>query len=149
MKIYKNTFLYLFIMVALGACKDESGPTVKDEFIAQIAQTWVIDESSEVILDDVNITDALLGFEITINKDLSYTTNNQDVSLETFPWPSSGSFTVNDDLTQFTRNDGLIIIVLVDKNDHLSMEFQFAEGYDDSTSGRIKGIKGHWKMQFN
>ena len=155
MKSYiKNTcqqFFSLFTMLTiLGSCGSD-GPvlTDKEAFIESITGTWAIDEESIVILDKQDITSRLVGFEIILDENLNYFTNSSDLILDILPWPSSGSFGINDELNEFTRDDGLIISVDLDASDVFSLSFQFSENFDDSTSGRTKGIRGGWDIKLN
>jgi hypothetical protein len=139
--------LNIFLLVALSACGSDDSPNAREEFINQIVGSWTVDESSTIILDDEDITSLLVGFEITIDSELSYLSNSEELGAEVIPWPSAGSFVVSDDLTQFTRDDGLVITTNLDNNDKLNFTFQFSEEFDDSDGGRLQAIRGVW--QFN
>lgn len=146
--ILNYTISLLFIQLSLVSCLDEEiDLTDKDTFIKSVTGTWAIEEGAIVKLNDLDITNALKDFEITINEDLSYTSNSNDLELQPFPWPSSGSFTVNDDLTQFTRDDGLNIIVFIDGTEtEITMNF-LADENTNTTGGRVKDIAtGKWEF---
>ena len=140
----RNTFTLLLLAILISSCGDDTVDiSSKDAFIKSLTGTWVVEGDSYVILDDQDITDVLTGFEITINEDLSFTANSDQLDVQPLPWPTFGSFSINDALTQLTRDDGLIITATIDENDFLSLSFQFAEGFDDS-SGRLQAIQGDW-----
>lgn len=132
-------------MIFMISCTTEE-LSDRDLFVERIVGTWVVDENSYVILDDQDITELFLGFEITIDSDLTYTSNSDQLILEEFPWGTSGSFTLNDELTQFTRDDGLVIILDL-SDDELSLDLEFTP--DENThGGRIEGVRGGWKCGF-
>lgn len=135
----------LIISVIVGSCVDDTPDTSsRDAFIVSIAKTWEVTEGSEIIIDDDDITHLLLGFQITINEDLTFTTNSDQLQLEEFPWPTSGIFTLNDELTEIVRNDGLTITIEVpEQENELSMEYIVSEG-----TGRALGIRGKHKCKF-
>lgn len=100
--------------------------------------------NSYIFIDNQDITDLLIGFEISIDENLDFVTNNDELEFQRFPWPASGSFTLNDELTQLTRNDGLVIILdLNDDESLLDFEFSAAE------SGRESAASGGWKCGFS
>ena len=82
-------------MVLVSCTADEPLPTDKELFIEAITGTWTIDEQSTVILDDQDITSTLLGFEITLDEELNYTSNSDALEVEVLPWPSTGKFLLN------------------------------------------------------
>lgn len=139
----------LFVLFLLNnSCADNTVTPPNNTFIESVTDTWIVNQESLVTLDGQDITATVIGFEITINSNLNFTTTSNIVSLQPFPWPMSGSFQANDQSNQFTRNDGLIIGVLVNQDDCLTLSFQFDTGYQDSTGGRTRGITGEWSMQF-
>ncbi len=147
MKILTKYTLLVIFLISLFSCEDDNSPTDRDEFIADITGAWTVDGNSQIILDNQNITSLLADFEIVINSDLTFSTNSDQIQIEIMPWPTSGSFIINDELDQFTRNDGLIISVAVDENSVMTLDFQFDEGFDDSQGGRLHGIRGRWTMK--
>jgi hypothetical protein len=128
------------------ACSSDDSPTAKKAFINSIVGSWTVDESSTIILDDEDITTLLIGFEMIIDQDLSYVSNSNELDTEVTPWPVTGSFEISDDLTQFTRDDGLVITTSLDNNDNLNFTFHFSEGFDDSDGGRLQAIRGAWRF---
>ncbi|MEO9806440.1 MAG: hypothetical protein ABJF04_24475 [Reichenbachiella sp.] len=118
----------------------------KDAFITSIANTWAIDENSQVEINDQDITEVLMGFEMTINEDLTFTTNSDQLTIEEFPWPTSGSFALNDELTVLTRDDGLVInLDLSEDESELLIVFEA----DENTGGRTLGIRGGWRCHLS
>jgi hypothetical protein len=142
----KQTLFLILTTAMLIACGQDDGPTAKEEFINSIAGTWTVDESSTIILDDEDITSLLLGFELSINTDLTYRTNSDQLALEVMPWPTAGSFEINDDLTQFTRDDGLVITTSLEDSDNLHFTFLFSGAFDHSDGGRNEAINGDWRF---
>ena len=136
------SLLFLFMWI-LGCTEDDPETTERDDFIQRIEGTWVMDENGLVTIDNQDITDLFLGFELTVESDLGYTTNIDDLSLEEFPWSAFGSLELNDDLTELTREDGLVISIDINSDeDRLTLEFVM----DDMTDGRIAGVIGSWKL---
>lgn len=141
---------FLFtVCVTLGltsSCEEigELDTTSRESFISSIAQTWTVDEDSYISIEDQEITHLLSGFELRINEDLTYSSNSNELTLEEFPWPTSGSFELNDELTQLTRDDGLqITLAISDSEDELELNFTA----DENTASRLFGAKGGWKCK--
>ncbi|MEO9806446.1 MAG: hypothetical protein ABJF04_24505 [Reichenbachiella sp.] len=118
----------------------------KEAFINNISQTWTVDEDSYVLIEDQDITHLLTGFEIAIDGDLNFVTNSDQLTLEEFPWPTSGSFDLNDEFTELTRDDGLVVTLVIG-DDGESLEFDFEA--DENTTSRTLGIRGGWKVGLN
>jgi len=145
--ILKQIALILVLFLLNNSCSDNTVSPPNDGFIESVADTWVVNQESLITLDDQDITSAVLGFEITIDNNLNFTTNSTIVSIQPFPWPASGSFQLNDQQNQFTRNDGLVLSVLVNNDNCLALSFQFDASYEDSNGGRTRGITGEWNME--
>lgn len=142
-------FLAFITSGLLTACKDDNKePSAKEAFLNQVADTWTVGNNASVKHDDVDVTSGMSGFEIIIDHDLNYTIISNNVSIEVIPWPSSGSFVVNDALNQFTRDDGLIITVDVNNNNQLMLDFMYDTSFKNS-HGRTEAILGHWQMQLD
>lgn len=137
------TLLFIMLLIFSGCDKDAPELSDRDALIEALTGTWVVDETSYIQINGQDITDLLLGFEIAITSDLTYTTNSDELTLEEFPWPTSGSFEISDDLRQFTRNDGLVITLTL-SDDELSLDMEF-EADENTDSGRTEGVKGGWK----
>lgn len=140
--------LTFFVSVFFTSC-DESDPVLdtssREAFITSIAQAWTIDEGSHISINDQDVTHLLVGFEISIAEDLSYTSNSDQLTVEEFPWPTSGSFELNEELTELTRDDGLVITLnLTDEESSLELNFEA----DENTAGRVAGIIGGWTCKF-
>ncbi len=132
------------IIFTLSGCGDDEGITSdRDTFIAAITGTWVVDENSVILLNNEDIAPYLIGFEITINDDLTYLTNRADITFDAFPWPESGNFILSDDLTEIQRNDGLLILIEHDEvTNMINLTFQA----DENSLSRLEGLSGAWKM---
>lgn len=134
----------LFLMVLAISCGSEDGPTDREVFIESITGTWEVTEENAVILNGQDITHLFVGFQIAMASGLTFTTNNDEVSVEEFPWPTAGFFELNDELTVLTRDDGLVIeILLDDAKDGLILEFDV-----ETDAGRLNGIGGGWRCGF-
>ena len=139
-------FYLLFALILISGCStdDSEGVSDREVFIESITGTWTVDEDSYILINDQNIADLLLGFEISINEDLNYTTNSDQLTLEEFPWGTSGSFVLNDELTVLTREDGLLITLTLSADEQL-LDFEFEA---EENTGRISGVIGGWKCGF-
>ena len=150
-KIIRNThtlviYTLLFITLFLISSCDSDDPEISDResLIEALTGTWTVDEDSYILIDNQDITDFLIGFEISIDKELRFTTNNDQLQFQEFPWPTEGTFTLNDELTRITRNDGLVITL--DLNDDESvLDFEF----NADESGRAASAAGGWKCGFS
>lgn len=140
-------FSLLVTVGIVSGCEElpEVDTTDRETFIASIAQTWTVSDESTITIEDQDITHLLIGFELTINEDLTYTSNSDELTLEEFPWPTAGSFELNDELTQFTRDDGLQITLAISADED-ELELNFVA--DENTASRALGAKGGWKCKF-
>ena len=151
MKFIKHIkFSYLFILTSnlllfTIACTPDDISS-REQFIQKLADNWIIDESGAVLINGQDITELFLGFELSINADLTYTTNSNEVSIDEFPWPTAGFFELSEDETILTRDDGLEIEVSL-SDDENSMELIFDA--DENTGGRQAGVRGRWRCQFS
>ena len=144
--IYLVLIVLLMLMAFLISCTpgDEPTPSERETFIGTLAQTWIINADNLVELEGQDITHAFVGFELTINDDLTYTTNSNELTITEFPWPAMGSFTLNTELNQLERDDGLVIdIELASSGDELLIEF------DGDGTGSRKGVGGGWRCRFS
>ena len=97
-------------------------------------------------MDGLDVTSLFSNFVITINSDLTYTTNSDVFAIDTFPWPQGGFFLINDNLTQLTRDDGLIIDVAISEDQSLmTLEFTYSSEFDNAGS-RTNAVSGEWKF---
>ena len=132
-------YLFLFVSLALFGCTgDEPEVSERDQFIASLEGTWAVDEGGFVLLNQQDLTSLLEGFELSITSGLDYTTNVDAIAFKEFPFPSSGAFELNEELTQVTRLDGLVIDISISEDgDFLSLSFIEAE-----STGRIHATSG-------
>ena len=146
-KLIRNTYTFIFYLLLFAAlilfssCEKNEPISDREVFIENLANTWEVDEESYIQINNQDITQLLLGFEIAIDKDLNYVTNVDELQFQEFPWGTEGSFTLSEDLTTLTRNDGLVITIDIGE-DGLSIDLEF-DAEDDS--GRLAGISGSWK----
>lgn len=149
-KLNRNTNIFLFYIILflslMAGCSKED-ISDREALIVAITGTWVVDETSYIQINGQDITELLLGFEIAITSDLTYTTNSDGLTMKEFPWPTAGSFTISDDLTQFTRDDGLVITMIL-SDDELSLDMEF-QADESNSGGRTEGVKGGWKCGLN
>ena len=146
MKYILSALLIVSLLAFAGCGGDDDGPSAREEFINDLAQTWWIDQSDESVsiqLDGQEVTSIFADFEITINTDLTYTTNSDILAVESFPWPQSGSFTLTGDLKELVRDDGLIINVELTDETLLSLSFIYDSGFDNA-GGRQQAVLGTW-----
>lgn len=142
--LLRYSLIFVALFMALSSCKPDDDPTPSDEKMGELSKTWTVDQNSLVMLDDNVITTELAGFEITIDEHLNYTANSSEIDLQPLPWPSSGSFELEDNLTELIRDDGLAIDISGSTDEELHLRFLFAEGFDDSSGNRTSAVKGSW-----
>jgi hypothetical protein len=142
--LLRYSLIFVALFMVLSSCDPDDAPTPSEKKIGELSKTWIVDQNSLVMLDDKDITTDLVGFEITIDDNLNYTTNGSEMDLQPLPWPSSGLFELEDNLTELIRDDGLLIDISGSTDEELHLQFLFAEEFDDSSGGRISAVEGSW-----
>ena len=142
--LLKYSLIFVTLFMVLSSCKPDDEPTPSEKKIGELSKTWIVNQNSLVMLDGNVITTELAGFEITIDDHLNYTTNSSEMDLQPLPWPSSGLFELEDNLTELIRDDGLSIDISGSTQEELHLQFLFAEDFDDSSGSRTSAIKGSW-----
>lgn len=147
--IYKLSII-AFITIFMTGCGGDDDPATTESIADKIAGSWSIDPESNtlstIMLDGLDVSSLFSDFTLTINSDLTYTTNSDALIIDTFPWPQSGSFAINDSGTQITRNDGLEITATYN-SDYTLMTLMFTYSSEfDNAGGRTEGVSGLWEF---
>ena len=151
MKSIYRIFMLLFAAILITSCGgSEDDPSSSETIADKIVGNWTIDPTSNnlssITLDGLDVSSLFNEFSLTINSDLSYTTNSNLLTIDSFPWPQTGSFSVNDSGTIMTRDDGLEIASTFNSDYTLmTLMFTYSSQYDNA-GGRVHGVSGLWEF---
>jgi hypothetical protein len=124
-------------------------PSIEEKQLEKLSGTWVVNSSSSVTRDGVDVTSDYQNFTLTLSGThggtLSYSTAGRP---QLSPWPASGTwtFSVNSPETTITRDpantaEAIDIMYTVSDTDiELTFDFDKA-GYEAS---RTKEVTGQW-----
>ena len=131
--LFKSTYYMLIIaMVAFTfSCKKKTPePDQKTIQLGKLSASWSL---TQVMNDNLDVTDQYTGFTLTIDQ-LTYTTQQGGN-----PWPSSGTYDFKgDDLSVLVRNDGAELTIDELTSSTLILSFN----YTSLSGGRTAGVTG-------
>ena len=135
----------LLIFTNCGGGDDSAEPgeptlTAAETNALLLAKDWSLSSATNA----GTIRDEWIGFTLKFGLDSDLASGTYTASGipsdegANLAWPTSGTFTANSDLTTLTRNDGIVMTLVVSET-ALNVSFTVPE-----SSGRVDGFTGAW-----
>lgn len=136
--------LAVMISVAyLSGCDGSDEPGAESPFLDALSGTWTL-AAGKVTVNNVEVTGAFQGLEITFDKNMRYTVVNPAAPL----WPQSGTFTVRsadtDALFNLVRDDQVVVAVKELTATTVTLALQYVPPV-----GRVRGVSGQYVFRMN
>ena len=117
-----------------------AAPTAAQKNATLLDGTWKLNS----VTNEGNPRDEWTGFTLTLSLDDDFAGGTYTASgipaedTDKLVWSTSGTFTASSDLTTLTRNDGIVMTLVVSET-ALNLSFTVPE-----SGGRVDGFTGAW-----